>query len=110
QPHDSAYSWARLGLSLLVGVIGNVGMWSIVLILPQVEAEFAVARADASLPYTLTMVGYALGNLFIGRAVDRWGMARSLVAAALLLGAAFGLAALAHTVATLSAVQAVIGF
>jgi MFS family permease len=108
--HDSAYSWARLGLSLAVGVIGNVGMWSIVVIMPQVQAEFAVSRAEASLPYTLTMAGYAFGNLLIGRAVDRWGMARSLIAAALIIAAGFALSALAPGLALLAGCQAVIGF
>jgi hypothetical protein len=47
--HDSRYSWTRLGITLLIATIGNVGMWAIVVILPAVQAEFAVDRADASL-------------------------------------------------------------
>ena len=30
---DSRASWTRLGLSLLVSLIGNVGMWAIIVIL-----------------------------------------------------------------------------
>ncbi|MCR8724892.1 MFS transporter [Frigidibacter sp. ROC022] len=108
--HDSRYSWFRLAASLLIGLIGNVGMWSIVLILPDVQAEFAVDRGTASLPYTLTMIGFALGNLLIGRAVDRWGMTASLIGAALILGGGFSLAALAPSVAVLALVQLLIGF
>jgi hypothetical protein len=63
---DSRYSWTRLGITLAIAVLGNVGMWSIIVIMPAVQAEFGVARADASLPYTLTMIGFALGNLVIG--------------------------------------------
>lgn len=107
---DSRAAWGRLGLSLLISLIGNVGMWSIIVILPAVQAEFGVDRADASLPYTLTMIGFAAGNLLIGRAVDRWGVALSLAASAVLMAAGFAAAALAPGIATLSALQLLIGF
>ena len=84
---DSRYSWIRLGVSLLIATIGNVGMWAIIVIMPAMQAEFQTARADASLPYTLTMIGFALGNLVIGRAVDRFGISFALSAAALSIGA-----------------------
>jgi MFS family permease len=85
-------------------------MWSIIVILPAVQAEFGVDRADASIPYTLTMIGFAAGNFLIGRAVDRWGVALSLAASAVLMAAGFGAAALAPDIATLSALQLLIGF
>ena len=47
---ESAYAWTRLGVTLLLSTIGGVGMWSVVVALPAVQAEFAVARGDASLP------------------------------------------------------------
>ena len=50
---ESAYAWLRLATSVLIGTIGSVGMWSYVVALPAVQADFGVARADASLPYTL---------------------------------------------------------
>jgi hypothetical protein len=49
---DSRYSWTRLGITLAIAVIGNVGMWAIIVIMPAVQREFGVDRADASLPYT----------------------------------------------------------
>lgn len=107
---DSRASWARLGLSLMISLIGNVGMWSIIVIMPAMQAEFGVERADAAIPYTLTMLGFALGNFAIGRAVDRWGVARALAASALLMALGFALAALAPNIATLSALQFIIGF
>jgi hypothetical protein len=55
-----------LGITLAIAVIGNVGMWAIIVIMPAVQREFGIDRADASLPYTMTMVGFALGNLLIG--------------------------------------------
>jgi MFS family permease len=107
---DSRASWTRLGLSLMISLIGNVGMWAIIVILPAVQAEFGVDRADASIPYTLTMLGFALGNFLIGRAVDRYGVALSLAASAVLMALGFGAAALAPNIATLSALQFLIGF
>ena len=61
-------------------------------------------------PTTLTMLGFALGNFVIGRAVDRYGVALSLAASALLMALGFGAAALAPNIATLSALQFLIGF
>ena len=63
---DTSYSWARLALSLLLSTIGGVGMWSVVVTLPAVQAEFGVARGDAALPYTLTMIGFGFGSVFMG--------------------------------------------
>ncbi|MCZ0812621.1 MFS transporter [Roseovarius sp. EGI FJ00037] len=107
---DSRHAWARLAISLLIATIGNVGMWAIIVIMPAVQAEFGIDRADASLPYTLTMVGFALGNLLIGRVVDRFGVAVALGAAAVLIGVSTGLAALSPSVPVLSVQQFVIGF
>ena len=109
-PFDSRYAWTRLALTLLIAVVGNVGMWSIIVILPEVQAEFGLSRADASLPYTTTMIGFALGNLLIGRAVDRFGITVSLFGAGLLIALSFVLAALAPSALVLSLVQLFIGF
>ena len=86
---ESAYAWVRLAASFLVGTIGSVGMWSAVVILPEVQADFGVARADASLPYTLSMLGFALGAVVIGRLVDRFGVVLPTIVAALILGGGF---------------------
>lgn len=83
---ESAYAWTRLGVSLLIGTIGAVGLWSAVVVLPAVQAEFAVARADASLPYTLSMVGLAFGGVMMGRLTDRFGMVWPIVGAGFALG------------------------
>jgi len=50
---DSASSWQRLLVALLIGLVANAGMWAVVVIMPAVEAEFALTRADTSLPYML---------------------------------------------------------
>ena len=49
-------------------------MYIVVVVLPAVQAEFGVARADASLPYMLTMIGFGIGGLFMGRLADRFGV------------------------------------
>jgi len=74
-----------------------------------VQAEFQTGRGGASLPFTLTMVGFGLGNLLIGRAVDRFGMAPVLAAAGLISGAGFVMAALAPSILFLALAQLVIG-
>eukprot|EP00579_Thalassiosira_antarctica_P019550 CAMPEP_0201971310 /NCGR_PEP_ID=MMETSP0904-20121228/36379_1 /ASSEMBLY_ACC=CAM_ASM_000553 /TAXON_ID=420261 /ORGANISM="Thalassiosira antarctica, Strain CCMP982" /LENGTH=109 /DNA_ID=CAMNT_0048520677 /DNA_START=27 /DNA_END=353 /DNA_ORIENTATION=- len=102
---DSKYSWTRLLITLGVAMIANVGMWAVIVIMPAVEAEFALTRAQASMPYTLTMVGFALGNFAIGRAVDRFGVTGSLIAAAVGIAAGYGLAMYATSVMMLSAAQ-----
>jgi MFS family permease len=107
---DSRYSWFRLGITLLIATVGNVGMWAIIVIMPAVQAEFGIDRAGASFPYTMTMVGFALGNFLIGRAVDRFGITVALSGAALSIAAGYGLAALSPSVQTLAMVQILIGF
>src|SRR6187200_2681955 len=76
-PHgevDSTYAWARLVVSLMLSTIGGVGMWSVVVALPAVQAEFGVARGTASLPYTLTMIGFGFAGIAMGRLSDRFGV------------------------------------
>lgn len=86
---DGRYAWMRLGISLILGSIGSVGMWSVVVILPAVQAEFAVDRADASFPYTLTMLGFAAGNVLIGRYTDKVGVFVPVLVSAIAVGAGF---------------------
>ena len=62
---DSSYSWVRLGISVLAGTMSCIGLWAAVLVLPNVQAEFDVSRGGASLAYTLAMVGFGLGNVYL---------------------------------------------
>ncbi|MFN4098292.1 MAG: MFS transporter [Pararhodobacter sp.] len=106
---DSRYSWTRLALTLGIATIGNVGMWSIIALMPAVQAEFGGGRGGASIPYTLTMAGFALGNLVWGRALDRFGVSLALAGASAMSALGFALAALSPSIATLAAAQFVIG-
>jgi len=82
---ESPYAWARLIASLLLATIGGVGMWSVVVVLPSVQAEFAVDRAAASIPYTAGMIGFAVGGVFMGRLGDRFGIVTPVALSALSL-------------------------
>jgi MFS family permease len=106
---ESAYAWVRLAASLLIGTIGSVGMWAVVVTLPAVQADFAVPRADASLPYTLAMVGFGMGAVVIGRLVDRFGIVLPVIGATLLLGLAFVASAFAPSLMTFAVANLLIG-
>ncbi|MCA3217382.1 MAG: MFS transporter [Burkholderiales bacterium] len=71
---DSRYAWGRLGAVLALMTIGSSPMYVISVVLPVVQADFGVARAGASLPYTLLMVGFGLGGIAFGRLADRHGL------------------------------------
>jgi MFS family permease len=103
---DSRYSWVRLAISLALSTIGGIGLWSAVVVLPTIQAEFAIDRAGASLPYTVTTIGFAIGGLLMGRLADRFGIAVPLFAGAIALGAGFILAALSGSFLQFLIVQA----
>ena len=83
---ESTYAWLRLGASLALGTIGCIGMWSFVVALPAVQADFGAARADATLPYTLLMMGFGVGGIFFGRLADRFGILLPMLGGATALG------------------------
>lgn len=95
--HDSAYAWRRLILALCYGTLGGVGLWSSVVVLPVIQAEFGVDRGGASLPYTATMVGFAVGGVLMGRLADRFGIMVPLIGGALLLAGGYLAAAMAES-------------
>jgi MFS family permease len=106
---ESTYAWLRLAASLGLGTIGSVGMWAVVVTLPAVQAEFGVARADASLPYTLAMVGFGAGTVGLGRLADRLGIVPPLIGAALTLGLAFIVSGLAPSLMLFALANLLIG-
>src|SRR4029078_158143 len=71
---DSAYAWVRLATSVLIRTLGSLGLWSYVVALPFVQSDFAITRADASLAYTLNMIGFGVGAVVIGSLIDRFGI------------------------------------
>ncbi len=107
---DSSSAAWRLVAAVVLGTIGSIGMWSVPVVLPAVQAEFAVARADASLPYTLAMVGFACGGVVLGRLSDRLGIVAPVVCGAIALGAGYMAAGFASSLLSFALVHAVIGF
>ena len=86
---ESGYAWLRLAASVCLGTIGGVGMWSVVVALPAVQAEFGVARAGASLPFALVTLGFGAGGVLMGRLADRFGVFVPVVVGALSLGGGY---------------------
>jgi MFS family permease len=86
---ESRQAWWRLAVSLLLMTIGGVGMYSMTVVLPAVQADFGISRGTASLPYTLTMVGFGLGGILMGRLADRHGVMVPVLLGGLGLGAGF---------------------
>jgi MFS family permease len=90
---DSRYAWLRLLASFALMTIGSGAMYIMAVVLPAVQAEFGVARAAASLPYTLLMIGFGIGGLLMGRLADRFGVMVPILIGAAALAAGFVAAA-----------------
>ncbi len=109
QIHDSRYSWFRLLVTLAIATVVNVGMWAVIVVMPDVEAQFGAGRAEASMPYTLTMIGFAFGNMWLGKLVDQMGVTRALIGAAVLSAISYLLATLAPNMILLSVAHLLLG-
>ncbi len=86
---DSRQAWLRLVVAVLLMTIGSGAMYVISVVLPSVQKEFGIARADASLPYTLLMIGFGLGGVFMGKLADKRGVMLPVLIGAASLGAGF---------------------
>ena len=86
---DSRHAWWRLFATLLLMTIGSAGMYVVSVTLPAVQAEFGVSRAQASLPYTLMMIGFGLGCVLMGKLADRFGIVPVILIGAVSLGVGF---------------------
>ena len=108
---DSRYAWLRLAATLGLMTIGSAAMYVVAVVLPAVQAEFGVARADASLPYTLLMVGFGLGGVLMGRLADRFGVMLPVLIGAAGLASGFALAAASGSILGFAIVSgALLGF
>ena len=87
--NESPYAWARLFASLALMTLGGAGMYAVAVALPPVQAEFAATRSEASLPYTLTMIGFGFGGILMGRLSDRFGVMVPVLIGAVALGLGF---------------------
>ncbi len=92
---DSRASWLRLAVVVALATLGGVGMWSVVVTLPSIQAEFGISRGQASMVYTLAMLGFGAGGVLMGRLIDRHGPMKPLLVATVLLSGGYILAGLA---------------
>src|SRR5262245_48970859 len=107
---DSLYAWLRLVLTLMLGTVACVGNWSVVVVLPSLQIEFDTLRGSASLPFTCTMLGFAVGGVVMGRLADRLGIVVPVLIGAGLLCAGYVLAALTSNIWQFALLSVVIGF
>jgi len=105
---DSRAAWLRLVAALALSTLGGVGMWSVVVALPAIQAEFGVTRAAASFPYTLTMLGFGVGGIMMGRLSDRYGVRLPMVGATCALAIGYVAASLSSSVLMYAIVQGVL--
>ena len=105
---ESPYAWWRLAAAVCLGTVGGVGMWSVVVVLPAVQAEFGVARGGASLPYTLVTLGLVAGGVLMGRLADRFGAMVPAAVGGLSLGLGYLAAARAESLLLFSLVYGVL--
>ncbi len=108
--HDSTYSWYRLSITLLIAVFANTGMWAVITIMPALEAEFSTGRALTSLPFTMNMLGFAIGNLIIGTIIDRFGVTITLILAAFCSASAYMLSTYAGDFYVFAGIHLLLGF
>mgnify|MGYP003424638763 CR=1 FL=1 len=77
----------------------------VVVALPAIQAEFGVTRAAASFPYTLTMLGFGVGGIMMGRLSDRYGVRLPLVGATCALAIGYVLASFSSSLLMYALVQ-----
>jgi MFS family permease len=106
---DSGQAWVRLCLALVIASIGAVGMWTVVVVLPTVQAEFAASRGAVSLAFTMTMMGFGLGGVVMGRITDRFGIVAAMALSIAFLGVSYVLAGLSATLWQFIAIYFLIG-
>jgi MFS family permease len=102
---DSRTAWIRLSATVALSALGGVGMWSVIVALPYVQAEFGITRGAASLPYTLTMLGFGAGGILMGRLADRHGVMKPMLFATVMLSGGYVLAGLAPSLAWFTLAQ-----
>ena len=104
---DGPHAWLRLVISLILSIVGGISLWSAVVVLPAIEAEFVIDRGDASIPYFATVGGFAIGGIFIGRITDRYGITTPLLFSTVMLGVGYFLVATAESLWEFVALQAI---
>ena len=94
---DGAEAWRRLFVAMVAAVVGGVGLWSTVVVLPLIEQDFGVSRGGASLPFSLTLLGFAAGGILMGKLSDRVGVAVPMILGSVMLCAGYALSSIAQS-------------
>ncbi|CAN5895343.1 MFS transporter [soil metagenome] len=102
---DSRYAMLRLFVTLLIMTVGSCGMYVVSVVLPAIQSDFGVARAEASLPYTLLMIGFGFGGIVMGKLADRYGVMWPLLLGAVCVGIGFVASSFAKSIVAFSVVQ-----
>jgi len=102
---ETPHAWTRLAVALALMTIGGSGMYSMSVALPPLQAEFGIARATASLPYTLTMIGFGIGGILMGKLSDRFGVQAPVFTGSICLALGFVVAGLSQNLFQFSAAQ-----
>ena len=105
---DSRAAWIRLAAIVALSTLGGAGMWTVVVTLPYVQAEFGATRAEASLPYTLTMLGFGAGGILMGRLADRFGVMVPLLGGSVMLALGYIAAGLSTSLLMFAVSQGVL--
>ena len=108
--YDSSHSWFRAFLLFILAVIGTVGMWSVVVFIPEIEKEFKVDRGTSSLLYASTMIGFGFGTVIIGKIFDKHGIKKPIVIASISLIISYYLYSISLYFWNLLFLQAFMGF
>src|SRR5436190_2223283 len=92
---DSRQAWLRLAVAVMIASVGAVGMWSVVVVMPVVQAEFAATRGAVSLAATMIFFGFGLGGVITGKITDRLGIVPAMAVSIAFLCGSYVLAGLA---------------
>ena len=107
---DSGLAWIRLSLVFILCALGFIGMWSVVMILPSIESEFQITRSSVTIPYVVTMFGFGIGNIIIGKFSDRYGIQKPVIFGFIILISLYFISALSKNFYILSIIQFGLGF
>jgi MFS family permease len=91
---DSRRAWVRLVVAVLIASVGAVGMWSVVVVMPVVQQEFAATRGAVSLAATMVFFGFGLGGVIMGKITDRLGIVAAMAVSIACLSISYVLAGL----------------
>ena len=94
---DSKQAWLRLIIIFTMSVIGTAGMWSVVIIMPNIQNEFELDRAASTYPYVATMFGYGRQRNNWSH-VDKIGIRKPIIFALILLVSSYLFSVLATNV------------